>query len=97
MKAAMIADMSETWENAGLNRACSSNGYCVRILGLTGFEYEEGDLTLHPQSESLWGSAGFGLSARSIEGTPARRAEVVKRIRAGLEFLGWKLQVDDDV
>lgn len=84
----MTGGMSETWMNGGLNRACSSNGYCVKIVGLTGVEYQEGDLTLHPDSESLWGNDGFGLCARSIEGTQARRAEVIERIRAGLEFLG---------
>lgn len=88
--------MGETWFNDGLDRACSTNGYCVKIRGQIGVEYTEGDLTLHPQSEALWGDAGFGLSARSIEGSPERRDEVVERIRAGLEFLGWKLQVDYD-
>ena len=92
----MIRDMSETWEHAGLNRARSSAGYYVRIRGLEGVEYEEGDHVLHPSSEALWGDGGFGLSARSIEGPPARQAEVTQRIRAGLEFLGWTLVVDDD-
>ena len=88
--------MGETWKKDGPNRACSSRGYCVKIRGLVGVEYQEGDLILHPSSEALWGNAGFGLSAKSIEGTSERRAEVIERIRAGLDFLGWKLQVDDD-
>jgi hypothetical protein len=89
--------MEEIWERVGPKRACSSAGYCVAIRGPIGVEYEEGDLILHPQSEALWGDAGFGLSARSIEGSPERRAQIIERIRSGLEFMGTKLQVDDDV
>ncbi len=89
--------MEETWEQVTPRRACSSEGYCVEIRGLIGVEYQEGDTILRPRSEALWGDAGFGLSARSIEGSPERRAQVIERIRAGLQFMGEKLQVDNDV
>ena len=89
--------MEQIWERVGPRRAWSPGGYCVTIRGLEGVEYQEGDIILRPQSEALWGDAGFGLSARSIEGSAERRAEVIERIRAGLEFMGQKLQVDDDV
>jgi hypothetical protein len=87
--------VDEGWEKVGPRKACSSRGYCVTILGRAGVEYEEGGTTIRPESEALWGDAGFGLFGRSIQGTPERRAEVVERIRAGLEFLGFSLQVDD--
>ena len=89
--------IDEAWFEDGPNRVCSPDGYCIKIRGLIGVEYQEGDLILRPNSEALWGSAGFGLSAKSIAGTPERRHEIIGRIRAGLDFMGWKLQVDEDV
>ena len=89
--------MDEEWFEDGSNRVCSTNGYCIKIRGSIGVEYREGDLILRPTSEALWGSAGFGLSAKSIAGTPERRHEIIERIRTGLDFMGWKLRVDEDV
>jgi hypothetical protein len=92
----MTASVDEIWVEDGPLGARSSRGYIVRIRGLLGVEYQEGSLLVQPQSESL-GAAGFGLSMRSIAAPPERQREIVDRIRAGLDFLGWDLQVDEDM